>query len=123
MIIGKIEDQFGKMTVTRGKEQVFLGMNIRYTENRTAIITPMKEYLRESILDESELNITRREAATPASKELFEVSEKATKSGPQSREIPQRGAKALVRHSKNTYGHVVGCRFPVHESGKEFGGR
>ena len=42
MIIGKIEDPFGKMTVTRGKEHVFLGMNIRYTENRTAIIT-MKE--------------------------------------------------------------------------------
>ena len=29
MIIGKIEvQQFGKMTVTRGKEHVFLGMNI-----------------------------------------------------------------------------------------------
>ena len=77
MIIGKIEDQIGKMTVTRGKEHVlFLGMNIRYTENRTAIIT-MKEYLKESI-EESELNITR-EAATPVTKELFDVSEKATK--------------------------------------------
>jgi hypothetical protein len=76
MIIGKIEEQFGKMTVTRGKEHVFLGMNIRYTENKTATIT-MKEYLRESI-DESELNITR-EAATPATKELFDVSDKATK--------------------------------------------
>ena len=37
----------------------------------------MKEYFRESI-DESELNLTR-EAATPARKELFDVSEKATK--------------------------------------------
>jgi hypothetical protein len=38
-IIEKIEAQFGKMTVTRGREHVFLGMNIQYTEERTAIIT------------------------------------------------------------------------------------
>ena len=55
-IIEKFEQQFGKMTVTRGTEHVFLGMNIRYTENRTAVIT-MKEYLKESI-EESELNIS-----------------------------------------------------------------
>ena len=36
-IIQKIEDRFGKMTVTRGQDHVFLGMRIRYTNDRTAI--------------------------------------------------------------------------------------
>ena len=49
MIIDKLEERFGKMTVTRGKEHVFLGMNsIRYTEERTAVIS-MKSYLEEAI--------------------------------------------------------------------------
>ena len=41
------------------------------------VIITVKEYLKESI-EESELNITR-EAATSVTKELFDVSEKATK--------------------------------------------
>ena len=86
-IIEKIEEKFDKMTVTRGQEHVFLGMNIRYTEQNTAVIT-MKEYSRES-LSESNLNIVR-EAATPATRELFEVSEKAT---------PLAGGRAVIFHS------------------------
>jgi hypothetical protein len=43
MIIEKIEERFGKMTVVRGKEHVFLGMNIRYTDEGTAVIV-MKDY-------------------------------------------------------------------------------
>ena len=31
-IIEKIEERFGKMTVTRGMEHAFLDMNIQYTE-------------------------------------------------------------------------------------------
>jgi hypothetical protein len=69
-IIEKIESRFGKMTVVRGKEHVFLGMNIRYTDEGTAVIV-MKDYLSEAI-SESELEITR-EAATPAKRDLFEV--------------------------------------------------
>ena len=69
-IIEKIEERFGKMTVVRGKEHVFLGMNIRYTDNGTAIVT-MKDYLNEAI-EESGLEITA-EAATPAKRDLFEV--------------------------------------------------
>ena len=49
------------MTVTRDKEHVFLGMNVRYTEERTTVIT-MKEYLRKAISD-SGLNVVK-EAAT-----------------------------------------------------------
>jgi hypothetical protein len=71
-IINKLEAKFGKMTVTRGKEHMFLGMKIRYTEQRTAIIT-MKQYLQEAI-SESGLNITKK-VATPARKYLFDVDE------------------------------------------------
>jgi hypothetical protein len=49
MIIGKLEERFDKMTVTRGKEHVFLGMNIKYTDKRTAIVT-MRSYLEEAIM-------------------------------------------------------------------------
>jgi hypothetical protein len=69
-VIEKIEERFGKMTVVRGKEHVFLGMKIRYNDNRTVTIV-MKEYLNEAIA-ESGLKITR-EAATPATRDLFEV--------------------------------------------------
>jgi hypothetical protein len=69
-IIKKLEQRFDKMTVTRGKEHVFLGMNIKFTGKRTAIIT-MKHYLEEAIAD-SGLNITKK-VATPARKYLFDV--------------------------------------------------
>lgn len=40
MIIAKIEERFGKkMTVTCGREHLFLGMKIRYTEEQTAVVT------------------------------------------------------------------------------------
>jgi hypothetical protein len=70
-IIEKIEERrFGKMTVVRGKENVFLGMKIRCNDNGTATII-MKDYLKEA-MEESGLDIVR-EAATPATRELFEV--------------------------------------------------
>ncbi|KAI2490768.1 Reverse transcriptase (RNA-dependent DNA polymerase) [Fragilaria crotonensis] len=49
-VIEQIEDRFGKMTVTRGKEHTFLGMKILYKENGTAEIT-MRDYLEEAIVD------------------------------------------------------------------------
>ncbi len=48
MIINKIEAQFGKMTVTRGRKHVFLGMDVKYTDKRTSVIS-MKRYLQEAI--------------------------------------------------------------------------
>ena len=72
-IIARIESKFGKMTVTRGDEHEFLGMKIVLNrETSTARIT-MSSYLRESI-EESGMNIVR-EAATPATHNLFEVGE------------------------------------------------
>jgi hypothetical protein len=75
-IIYALEGHFGKMTVTRGPEHVFLGMNILYTKERTAEIT-MKPYLQEAI-DDYLQDITY-EAATPAKRDLFEVDERATR--------------------------------------------
>jgi hypothetical protein len=58
------------MKATRGKEHTFLGMNIKYTDRGTAIIS-RKDYLMEAI-DESGLEIAHT-AATPARRTLFEV--------------------------------------------------
>ena len=69
-VIGQIEDRFGKMTVTRGKEHTFLGMKILYKENGTAEIT-MRDYLEEAIAD-SGLEISRS-ASTPARRDLFDT--------------------------------------------------
>ena len=74
-MITEIESSFGKMTVTRGRKHIFLGMNIEYTSQKTAIIT-MKEYLREAI-SESEMGTEQTPAPTPATKNLFEVDKKS----------------------------------------------
>jgi hypothetical protein len=71
-VIEKIEARFGKMTVTRGREHVFLGMNIDFNDDGTANIK-MKDYIKEAIADFGE-DITRS-ATTPAKKNLFELSE------------------------------------------------
>jgi Reverse transcriptase (RNA-dependent DNA polymerase) len=73
-IIAKIEGKFGKMTVTRGNEHVFLGMHIRYTDKRTAVIS-MRSYLEEALV-ESGLDIPNT-VVTPATRNLFDVDESA----------------------------------------------
>ena len=55
MIINKLEEHFGKMTLTRGKEHVFLGMHIKYTDMGTVVVS-MQRYLQEAI-DECDLDI------------------------------------------------------------------
>ena len=74
-IIGQIEERFGKMTVTRGDEHVFLGMRIRYVKTNGTAEIMMREYLEEAIA-ESGLEITRT-AASPAKRDLFEVNDNA----------------------------------------------
>jgi len=72
MIIDKLEERFNKMTVTRGKEHSFLGMNIKHPEQQTTEIS-MKCYLQEAI-KESKMDITCT-ANTPATRALFEVND------------------------------------------------
>jgi hypothetical protein len=70
-VVETIEGRFGKMTVTRGKEHVFLGMHITYLDNGTAEIR-MKDYLEEAI-DEFRESICKS-VTSPAKRDLFEVS-------------------------------------------------
>jgi hypothetical protein len=60
------------MAVTRGKEHVFLGMNISFHNDGTASIV-MKDYIKEAIAHFGE-DITRS-ATTPAKRNLFEIKE------------------------------------------------
>jgi hypothetical protein len=69
-VIKQIEAKFGKMTVTRGKQHVFLGMKLTLNDNATVKIE-MNEYVKEAIVDFGE-NVTKP-ASTPAKKNLFEV--------------------------------------------------
>jgi hypothetical protein len=71
-VVTKIEERFGKMTITRGKEHVFLGMHITYLENGTAQLR-MADYLKEAISEFGE-SITKT-AATPAKRDLFDVAD------------------------------------------------
>ena len=74
-VIQRIERHFGKMSVTRGDSHDFLGMRIIFDkENGTAQIT-MMSYLYEAI-SESGMHIARG-AATPATRSLFDVDQKA----------------------------------------------
>ena len=47
-VIQKIEDKFGKMTVTRGKDHVFVGIYMKFLDNGKVRIL-MKEYITEDI--------------------------------------------------------------------------
>jgi hypothetical protein len=73
-VVEKIEERFGKMTVTRGKKHVFLGMKIHYLENRTAEID-MSDYMREGTEEFPE--VINSSAATPARRDLYEIDEKS----------------------------------------------
>mmetsp|Transcript_13911 Transcript_13911/g.26194 ORF Transcript_13911/g.26194 Transcript_13911/m.26194 type:complete len:735 (+) Transcript_13911:3-2207(+) len=73
-IIGKIEAKFGKMKVSRGKEHDFLGMKIKFNENRTVSID-MCEYVKGAIDGFSEA-ITKS-ASTPATRYLFDIRDDA----------------------------------------------
>jgi hypothetical protein len=83
-IIRKIEERFRKMTVTRGKTHVFLGMHVNYNADGTASIK-MKEYLKEAITDFGEDIV--KSAATPAKRDLFDIDENSPTLPPSKREI------------------------------------
>ena len=69
-IIAEIEKRFGKMTVKRGKEHVFVGMNISFIGDNKVKLT-MKSYLEEAIQAFGE--DVSAGAVTPASRNLFVV--------------------------------------------------
>ena len=83
-IILAIEDKFGKMTVKRGKDHVFVGMDIVFTNDHKVKIT-MKSYLQEAITAFGE--DVSMGAATPAKRDLFETSQELPRLEPSKAEI------------------------------------
>jgi hypothetical protein len=73
-VITAIEKSFGKMTVARGKQHVFLGMNIHFNDDGTLSIG-MKGYIEDAIKKSGEE--VSRSATTPAGRGIFEVDNKA----------------------------------------------
>jgi hypothetical protein len=75
-VIAKIEERFGKMTVSRGKEHEFLGMIITYNDDGTTTIN-MTRYVEEAINNFGEE--IRRVSNTPAANNLFEIDESSAR--------------------------------------------
>jgi hypothetical protein len=73
-VVDKIEERFGKITITQGKEHVFWGMNITYLDNRTAKIS-MQDCVKESIAKLGEC--VNKTAASPSKRDLCENCEKS----------------------------------------------
>ena len=69
-IIDTIEAKFGKMTVCRGKEHTYLGMNITINDDGTVSIL-MPQYIKEAI--EMFGEDVSQGASTPAKKGLFNI--------------------------------------------------
>jgi hypothetical protein len=69
-VIHKIEEHFGKMTVTRGTKHVFLGMSITLNPDGTFDMN-MKDYISEAV-NQFEEDIGSP-AHTPTSKGLFAI--------------------------------------------------
>ena len=76
-VIKDIKKKFGEMTVTRGKEHVFLRMDITFRGNGTFAIL-MKEYLEELIIEFGE-EIGNGVTTSPAGKYMFSVDENSPK--------------------------------------------
>jgi hypothetical protein len=72
-VIESIKKKFEKMTVTRGKEHVFLGLNISFNDKDGTANIKMKDYIKEAIAEFGE-DITRT-TTTPAKRNLFEIDE------------------------------------------------
>ena len=83
-VITKIEERFGKMTVKRGKQHVFVGMDIDFIEKGKVKIT-MRNHLEEAI-EVFGGDITMG-ATTPATRSLFEVNENLTLLDPKKAEL------------------------------------
>ena len=72
--IKALEKHFGKMKVSRGKEHVFLGMKIKFNEDKTVSID-MSEYCKEAIKDFP--GHLRGSSSSPSKEQLFTVDEKS----------------------------------------------
>ena len=70
-VIKNIENEFGTMTVTTGKEHNFVGMNTQLKDDGTVSIT-MKDYIEEYITSYGE-EVRNNSTMSPANNKLFNV--------------------------------------------------
>jgi hypothetical protein len=83
-MVSKIEERYGKMTVTRGNKHTYIGMDIEFIGNGEVQIL-MKDYIREAIeLFPEDCTGT---VATPAANHLFKVNPTGTKLSEPRREL------------------------------------
>ena len=76
-LINDLEKRFGKMSVQRGKDHVFIGMNFSITD-QNKIEIQMKEYIKESIESFEELGEKLESSATiPAKQNLFDIDDES----------------------------------------------
>ena len=78
-IIKLLENSFDKMTITRGRNHTFLGLDITFTDQGTAEIN-MRKYLQDAIVN-SEFGIMKT-VTTPAKPNLFVANESSPKLSP-----------------------------------------
>jgi len=98
-ILNKMENTFGKMTISRGKKHVYLGINYEIKNSRVHIV--MKEYLQESIDAYGEVINTN--AATPATKDLSVINE---------------NSKVLEKRRHEIFHHIVQKLLHVSKRGR-----
>jgi hypothetical protein len=96
-VIEEIEKKFGKMTVMRGKKHVFVGINIKFTNNKCVQIT-MQDYVKESI--EAFGEPIKGRMTSPAKNDLFEIQEDAEESNEKKSEIFHHIAAKLLYVAK-----------------------
>ena len=79
-LVQRIEAKFGHMAKTQGDEHEFLGMKLQFDRRNKAVKVFMQSYIDEAI-QQSQLDV-RRIAATPATKNLFDIDPNAAKLSP-----------------------------------------
>ena len=97
-IIAQIEARFGKMTVTRGTQHNFLGMDITFNQNATVTVD-MSEYVADT-LECSGIDLHGSTAPTPAKRTLFEIDDSSPLLDKEQAELFHRVVAKLLYLSK-----------------------
>ena len=119
MIIKKIESHFGKMTVTRGSDHVFLGMNIHYNKDAGTATIKMTERLPHR--GHRGLTTGHLQERSNAGQQgpLRSVRKSTSPIQDRRRTFPQHSRETAVCVHTGTYGFATGHKFPDHKSIEE----
>ena len=93
-VIDKIEQKFGKMTVKRGKQHTFVGMDIEFKDDGTVELS-MDDYIKECV-DIYDNQQRKKTCKTPASGTLFD-DDKGEKANPLSEQDAEKFHHATAK--------------------------